>query len=314
MLEISLGYLSRHGIHRHIIQTSLHLLKGDSYYDMTKKLSRFCLRALGRCPKPKKPWADLKVDPLESYDFVNDVKELRLQLGQPISRYALKGKDWSSADFGGIKMYSGGYGRYRVPSVIAETTVPRQPKMTMSLELLLTMFRSCMSTDPRDKIFALQNILSQLQDATLIGTLKPNYKTKPQAVYRHVTESIITHSRTLKILSQVQDPSRTSYKGLPSWVPDFSVGTGRKMLGRPGRTFFRASGKNDSSKITFKIVGDTLEATGVLLDVVADVADLAGCYFLRTAKLTTKLPAWYSNGHIRLSNFIASFLTRTRNQ
>jgi hypothetical protein len=195
----------------------LHLLKGDSYYDMTKKLSRFCLRALGRCPKPKKPWADFKVDPLESYDFVNDVKELRLQLGQPISRYALKGKDWSPADFGGIKMYSGGYGRYRVPSVIAETTVPRQPKMTMSLELLLTMFRSCMSTDPRDKIFALQNILSQLQNATLIGTLKqttrPNLK-QSIAMSPNLSLHIPGPSRySLRFKTRVGQVTRTSQVG-----------------------------------------------------------------------------------------------------
>jgi hypothetical protein len=72
------------------------------------------------------------------------------------------------------------------------------------------------ATDPRDKIFAVHNLLSAL-GAHLPD---PDYSKSIDQVYREAAATAITHDSRLHILSSVTGES--SIEDLPSWVPDWS--------------------------------------------------------------------------------------------
>ncbi len=90
-----------------------------------------------------------------------------------------------------------------------------------SLRLLVDTHRYTHATDPRDKVYAFLGLASRTSSS--INQIEPNYETSTRQVYTDAACSLLRTYRNLYLLSHVQDRSLTKTKGLPSWVPDYSV-------------------------------------------------------------------------------------------
>ena len=90
-------------------------------------------------------------------------------------------------------------------------------KETYSIEQLIDETKSCICSDPRDKIYAL---LSLLPASNRTG-IEPDYTKSVYEVYQHATLSIIESSRRLNVLLTVE--SHEHLEGVPSWVPNVST-------------------------------------------------------------------------------------------
>ena len=88
---------------------------------------------------------------------------------------------------------------------------------TMVLDLV-SRFRHFLSTDPRDKIFALCN---QFSIGPLYKHIKPRYDVPVEEVYTSFAADQILNGRGLEILRHCD--SSIARHTLPSWVPDWSV-------------------------------------------------------------------------------------------
>ncbi|KAF5982898.1 heterokaryon incompatibility (het-6OR allele) [Fusarium coicis] len=81
---------------------------------------------------------------------------------------------------------------------------------------LLQEFSSRKATDDRDKVFALLGLAKDIK------TIKPEYSLSTVEVYRSTITDLIKHSGSLTALSG--DMKRKNSGGIPSWIPDWSVG------------------------------------------------------------------------------------------
>ncbi|KAK8097531.1 hypothetical protein PG984_016670 [Apiospora sp. TS-2023a] len=77
--------------------------------------------------------------------------------------------------------------------------------------------RNAQATNPRDKVFALLNLLSSKDHAKWTGLI--NYTIPLTDLYIQVAQGILEETRSLRILSAAAGGSSTQ---LPSWVPDWS--------------------------------------------------------------------------------------------
>jgi hypothetical protein len=84
---------------------------------------------------------------------------------------------------------------------------------------LVSQFDDYDATDPRDKVYALLNLV----DIDMLG-LEPDYTKPVEKIYQDAAEAIIKTDRSLDILNTVRRSMETSSfaAGLLSWVPDFS--------------------------------------------------------------------------------------------
>jgi hypothetical protein len=106
---------------------------------------------------------------------------------------------------------------------------------------ILTSAREKGSTEPKDKIFALFGVLTELG----IDLPPPDYKKSLEQVYTEAVVACINHDRNLHVLFEVSSDHRRL--GLPSWVPDWSdVGWKSQDLRKAViRDRFGASGSAD---------------------------------------------------------------------
>lgn len=115
-------------------------------------------------------------------------------------------------------------------------------------EILLTLLEGCRqreSKDPRDKIYAVSGILKNIQrlgsgtDAVNQVRIHADYASPVVYVYRMMSQQLILTTKTLDVLGISPKSSR---RGLPSWVTDWSNSTStavtltRDALGQPRRT------------------------------------------------------------------------------
>ncbi|KAJ3455134.1 hypothetical protein MRS44_013734 [Fusarium solani] len=84
---------------------------------------------------------------------------------------------------------------------------------------VLQLFRGTQATDPRDKVFAFLNLALDQRELGLV----PDYHASVQSVFRNTTEMIMKTTKSLSILSHVQEHGDTRIEHLPGWVPDFSA-------------------------------------------------------------------------------------------
>ncbi|KAJ4288879.1 hypothetical protein N0V88_007212 [Collariella sp. IMI 366227] len=75
------------------------------------------------------------------------------------------------------------------------------------------------STDPRDKIYGILGMV----DPKLRAEWEIDYSSPAEKAYALTTRCVIEDSRSLKILSCVQDASKRQIATYPSWVPDYSL-------------------------------------------------------------------------------------------
>lgn len=91
----------------------------------------------------------------------------------------------------------------------------RQPQDLSGMGFLsIFMLRSAF--DPRDKIFALNNVFKSMAIATPL----PDYTKDTQSIFEEATITYIRGFNSLKVLEFVCTINRMD--GLPSWVPDFT--------------------------------------------------------------------------------------------
>ncbi|KAI9855416.1 MAG: hypothetical protein M1813_009791 [Trichoglossum hirsutum] len=85
------------------------------------------------------------------------------------------------------------------------------------LTSLLHATRHCSATDPRDKVFALFNLIKDSSQRPF----KVDYSMSVQTVFRRVATRSILEEGSLSILSYVTGKSRLP--NIPSWVPDWTI-------------------------------------------------------------------------------------------
>lgn len=164
------------------------------------------------------------------------------------------------------------------------------PQPPISLLSIISIFRMCSASDPRDKIFAFLGLTEKGRAKSSLNhqALKVDYRSSIQDVYITATVYILETSDPA-VLSHVQDPSVTQVSGLPSWVPDFSVDLGRYFHFEDSSARWTASG--EQQKAPFAVTGDNhLVLEGTLIDTISEVASLKGCYFERIADLALNTP------------------------
>ena len=90
---------------------------------------------------------------------------------------------------------------------------------------LITVFRYCEASDPRDMIYAFLGIAWQERPpfTTHPKAIVPDYQKSVCEVYTKVAITMAQSYKDLRFLSHVQNASLTAIHSLPSWVPDYSV-------------------------------------------------------------------------------------------
>jgi hypothetical protein len=131
---------------------------------------------------------------------------------------------------------------------------------------LLLRHQSAQATDPKDKIYALHGLASDSH------VIEINYSQSLEEVYADVAMKLLEHGQSLDILSVAYLHENENLKGLPSWVPDWSVGNYVHLplllqLGdEEGYGLdFRAAGQTESHPI-FKNGGKILGISGLIVD------------------------------------------------
>ena len=120
-----------------------------------------------------------------------------------------------------------------------------QGERGMSLSLLLCVTRRFLASDPRDKVFALIGLASNIKSQSI----NPDYARPTVDVYRDITGYLITTEQSLTLLSTVEDIShRKPDSSLPSWVPDYNYHENIFTFGFPiGRIQYSAAGSTPVS-------------------------------------------------------------------
>lgn len=103
-----------------------------------------------------------------------------------------------------------------------EEEIARYKQGANTLLGLLLRHRRCLSTNPRDKVYAFCPLMGT-SPSELID-VRPRYEDAVESVYRDVATKILQHDRNLDILSHPPLPPTTSSStsNLPSWIPDWS--------------------------------------------------------------------------------------------
>ena len=159
----------------------------------------------------------------------------------------------------------------RIASAIAKFPnvihIREKPKADESPGLLQSLHdtRHCKSTDPRDKVYALLNLVIEPSE------LFADYTRSKEDVYTWLARSIIERDSCLDVLCGVQGKAG---QGLPSWVPDWSQPPFSNVLGRPGgwRKRFNAN-NNYSSLATFNADSSILTVAGKGVDIVCAISE-----------------------------------------
>lgn len=116
-----------------------------------------------------------------------------------------------------------------------------QKEESHSLLPLLQSARPCGASDPRDKIYAVKNMI----EPSSIGEIR--YDLPTDQVYLDFAIQELEASQSLRLLSYVQS---TEYS--PSWVPDFSNMSSRQIIPR------NTTGAFDELTAEFSSAGDPL--------------------------------------------------------
>ncbi|KAH9206111.1 heterokaryon incompatibility protein-domain-containing protein [Leptodontidium sp. 2 PMI_412] len=172
------------------------------------------------------------------------------------------------------------------------------------LEDLLSTHRSCLATDPRDKIYSLLGISNfdkpPFSDPEKAQCLVADYQLPVEILYTRVMR-LLTESRgDLKMLRNRESNRERSLINLPSWVPDFSVWLIPGYL--PGEKFWRANGHWARTSDGRNYDDDKLEVQGQFLGVI-EACSIPPFDVLQTpiwgsiAEVARGLPDYYQSFH-----------------
>ncbi|KIW69825.1 hypothetical protein, variant [Phialophora macrospora] len=169
-----------------------------------------------------------------------------------------------------------------------------------SLRLLVDTHRHTNATDPRDKVYAFLGLASRTSSST--NQIEPNYETSTRQVYIDAACSLLRTYRNLYLLSHVQDRSLTKIKGLPSWVPDYSVPLLPYPLDIRGNCNWSACGdmKWMPPKDVMMLDRGLLPVQGFRIDTIAETAIMpheatdAGEPWASIVNMVSRLPSPYT--------------------
>lgn len=176
-------------------------------------------------------------------------------------------------------------------------------RLSLDLLHLLSKFRCCLSTEPRDKLFALLSLTdTNLGEDGDEYHIAPNYSSSTHEIYTCLARFILNSSDTLDLLS-IQHGATPISKHLPSWVPDWSDSTAKTPLDKAmnGNGIkvgpFCATGQSSKADVVFKD-GQILLLSGHCLDVLQTPSILfpeTGLDLGEIAKLKNRTYGHYSN-------------------
>ena len=89
---------------------------------------------------------------------------------------------------------------------------------------LLRLTRGCLSTDPRDRVFALMGIVTNPDPLEI----KADYRLSAEEVYLSVAIHNLEKLKNVELLGNAGSSSTAQNPKLPSWVPDWSHGNDRR--------------------------------------------------------------------------------------
>ncbi|RDW57305.1 hypothetical protein BP5796_12755 [Coleophoma crateriformis] len=124
---------------------------------------------------------------------------------------------------------------------------------------LLLQYRGLDSSDPRDNVYALLGLASNMSNTKF----SPDYSKSTSEVYRQLTRQIVKRHKDLTIICASQPPS-VSTNNLPFWTPDWSA---------PWKTFCFAQVPYNACSfhtpdVTFSKDLTRLKATGLTISVI----------------------------------------------
>lgn len=135
-------------------------------------------------------------------------------------------------------------------------------------------FRS--ATDPRDHFFSLYGTVSRMCHMAIPQLPNPpirsDYTMTVAEVYTTNMKSLLAHSRSLLLLSHVEDRSQRSRTDLPSWVPDVTVVT-TSLLPKQGTGDIFDASKGALPQILLAPNLETLSLVGYWVDTVTETGD-----------------------------------------
>ena len=173
----------------------------------------------------------------------------------------------------------------------------------MELLDLMQRFRYCEAKDPRDKVYSLLGLASDVNS----GDIDIDYTLTPQQVYKDVVRFYLEKHKTLDILGVILEQESNIGKVLPSWVPDWSFTAFHYDDGRPflqklasGNSvckFYHASG-DTTMPTNISSNTDHLTLKGFIFDTLADLCaihfmpDLALFDFNKPSQHLTVIQDW----------------------
>lgn len=334
VLSTTLEFLEKHKLDEKIEDLVKNLMAGGAVTKFAKDIETAGIMIAGTRGMKPATSHPFKVSPKAIYDFVAGVDRLRRWMGKdvlqislgdsvgksfihPLTNLFARGvnklkhltgkvvKQHSLTDAAASSVYNISNrlilekGTARLKGKVAMLYGATGERQEVTLEQLLTMFRQCSSSDPRDKIFGLLGILSASNPPLITDEnfrfIEPNYNLAVQDVYINATKYVLRGARDLRILSHVQDPALSKITGLPSWVPDFSIDQKATMLvaERDGQQPFFADRTSHETNELYRHIDMNLKVWGVRVDRIIYVAGPKGCYFVRTASVVSGLPVQY---------------------
>ena len=163
-----------------------------------------------------------------------------------------------------------------------------------SLIKLMNLFRKCLCSDPRDKLYAL---LGLANDQGAHNMVSVDYSKSVEAVYLECAKSLVRNRDGMEMLIDAgltQDHGDNDFKmSLPSWVPNWS----REKLDFFGqrqelfRDLYRAAGETQS-EIEVEDRGNGLNVRGIRIDVVDALATVLATDEDKGGLLKSELFAW----------------------
>ncbi|KAL8947678.1 MAG: hypothetical protein Q9222_006062 [Ikaeria aurantiellina] len=183
------------------------------------------------------------------------------------------------------------------------------------------LLRDWQSTDPKDRIFALNGLFDQL--ATLSGPVKRKFHTADysktvEQVYREATTIVLHNTDRLDLLLLSADPSLRQYPNLPSWVIDYSIKSPIPLLlwGRENDhvSHFDAAKGCHKAHLSLSDDGLRLKLKGYRIGTVIDTGETVDEWGSKhsiedSAALVLKCRETYVNGQDRLEALWRTLIT-----
>ncbi|KZM26503.1 hypothetical protein ST47_g2407 [Ascochyta rabiei] len=154
-----------------------------------------------------------------------------------------------------LRLHQQAWAFFRSPDLSEAHTHMRKKQVSN----LLLDAQEMQSSEPRDKIFALQGMLSLMGFALP----PPNYSKLVEDVYREAAAAAINHDQSLRIVMGLTGTS--NYPNLSSWTPDFSDSNSISQIASWDD---HSASRDSQASFHFSADGKVLHTQGTVIDTV----------------------------------------------